>query len=214
MQQRGDKGGQILRPVTERRGAALSRLAHALARMERSQTSREMIEKAREAIGSISRSRPRESVSVLLTLIPTLKILGDADSARAVYDDASAVISGAFSDVSIDGYIDVSITASITSEMAYRWRLRDSELDRLVRSQLEHGHLDLALEYASRIWENLLRERLLRTAAYIYLDEGNVDLAESAIRRARLPDITTNSLRDILFIKRRAGQGREGQSSM
>ncbi len=179
------------------KGIALSRLAEALALSKKNQTARKMIEDAGAA--AHFPVPPQEAVSLLLSLIPTLELLSDVDSVRAVYDEAFEIVSKAFPD------------APTTQEKEYQERQRDSEFDRLVRHQLEYGFLELALECSARIRENRLRERLLRSAAYIYLDQGDFERAESTIRLTTLPDITDNALRDILFMQRQNRKEPEAQ---
>ncbi len=175
-----------------RRGTAQSRLAAALIRLGKGQMAQQMIGEARHAVRSDAPYR--DSVTVLLSLIPSLKTLGDAAAARAVYDEALMMISETYAD------------APTAADKDFQWRLRDSELDRLVRSQLELGYLDLALEFSSRINENLIRERLLRALAYISLDQGDLALAEYTIQLTKRPDINTNALRDVQFMKRQRGR--------
>ncbi len=169
------------------RGDALTHLADALNRMGRKQSAQSMIEAARDMAQSLN--PPQEAVSVLLALIPVLPP-DDSEAAKALYDEAFARISEAYADVLED------------AENLHQWRLHDLELDRLVRHQMQYGHVDLAVAYSVRIAEPLLRERLQRAAAYLFLDQQQYDLAESTIRRTQLPELSANALRDILFTKR------------
>lgn len=172
------------------RANALSSLAAALVRLDRTRDAQKMVEEARETVRSIR--RPVDAVSVQLSLIPTLRRLGDDETAQKIYHSAFTLTSDSF------------VSSSLDAEKVYEWRVRDSELDRIVRSQLENGYLAEAVEYSVRIEENLLRERLLRTAAYIYLDQGDYVQPETILRRIKLPEIRTDTVRDVLFMKRQA----------
>jgi hypothetical protein len=56
----------------------------------------------------------------------------------------------------------------------------------------------------SRINEPVLRDRLLKAAAYIYLDQNNIPVAESLARRITLKDMQQTTLQNVLLYKRRA----------
>jgi tetratricopeptide (TPR) repeat protein len=173
------------------RGYALSSLAKALVQIGRFQGARTFVKNAEETAKELTDKR--EAISILLSLIPTLQSLGDSDSIRKVYDLAFTIISDSF----------FSIPA-VSEATIYEWQLRNSELDRVIRSLLEHNFLIEAVTFSNRINEPQLRDSLLRAVAYIYVDQKNFTLAESAVRKLELPRFRTNALRDVLFMKRHA----------
>ncbi|MDR2706663.1 MAG: hypothetical protein LBC02_12860 [Planctomycetaceae bacterium] len=173
------------------RGYALSSLAKALAQIGRFQGARTFVKNAEETAKELTDKR--EAISILLSLIPTLQSLGDSDTTRRIYTLAFTIVS--------DSLLTIP---SVSDTTIYEWRLRDSELDRVIRSQLEQNFIVEAVVFANRINEPQLRERLLRAAAYIYMDQGNFTSAESIIRKLELPSFRTNALRDVLFMKRHA----------
>jgi tetratricopeptide (TPR) repeat protein len=174
-----------------KRGYALAALAKALGQIGRFQGARTFVKNAEETAKELTNKR--EAISILLSLIPTLQSLGDSDSTRKVYDQAFTIISDSF----------FSLPA-VSETTIYEWQLRNSELDRVIRSLLEHNFIIEAVTFSNRINEPQLRDRLLRAAAYIYMDQGNFTLAETTIRKLELPRFRTNALREVLFMKRHA----------
>jgi tetratricopeptide (TPR) repeat protein len=170
------------------RGYALSSLAKALAQIGRVSNAQKLLKSAEETAKELTDKR--EAISVLLSLIPTFLSLNDHDAARKIYSLTFTIVSDSF------------IATPNTSEATFEWRLRDSELDRIVRSQLEQNFIIEAVVFADRIKEPLFRDRLLRTAAYIYMDEEKIKSAESAVRKMELDMVLKGALRDVLFLKR------------
>jgi tetratricopeptide (TPR) repeat protein len=174
-----------------KRGYALSFLAKALAQIGRFQGARTLVKNAEETAKELTDKR--EAISILLSLIPTSQSLDDSDTTRRIYSLAFTIIS--------DSFLTISTVSDAT---IYEWRLRDSELDRVIRSLLEQNFIVEAVTFSNRINEPQLRDRLLRAAAYIYMDQGNFTLAETTVRKLELPSFRTNALRDVLFMKRHA----------
>ncbi|MDR3197804.1 MAG: hypothetical protein LBU34_08055 [Planctomycetaceae bacterium] len=167
------------------RGYALSFLAKALGQAGRFQAARAFVKNAEETAGELADKR--EAVSILLSLIPTLQSLGDIEAVHKIYNFTILVIS--------DSY-------PIILDKPDTWRVRDSEMDRVVRSQLERDLLAEAVVFANRINEPQLRDRLLRAVVYIYMDRRNFVLAENVLRKIELPDFRTGTSRDLLFMQR------------
>ncbi|MDR1962507.1 MAG: hypothetical protein LBQ50_01870, partial [Planctomycetaceae bacterium] len=172
------------------RGYALSFLAKALGQIGRFQGARTFVTNTEETAGNLIDKR--ESISILLSLIPTLQSLGDTDLIHKIYSLTFTIISDSF------------LTIPNSAEAMMERNIRDSELDRVVRSMLEQNFIPEAVVFANRINEPLFRDRLFRAAAYIYMDQGNFVSAENVVRRIELANIQTAALRDVLFMKRRA----------
>ena len=172
----------------EQQGKAWVHLARALAQIGRTTSARMLLDHALDI--AINISDREESVSMLLSLIPTLRAMNSADIISVVYRLAIDKIAHEFTNRSSN--ID-----------EFEWRVRDSEIERIVRSQMENGFIDDAMESASRLNEPLLRDRLFRAAAYFYLDHENADRAELVARRMMARSIQDNVLQNIQTIKRR-----------
>ncbi|MDR0336122.1 MAG: hypothetical protein LBI18_03430 [Planctomycetaceae bacterium] len=173
------------------RGYALSFLAKALAQVGRFQSARTFVKNAEETACELADKR--EAISILLSLVPTLQSLNDSEATLKVYGLMFTLIS--------DSYLEGSDSAETT---IFEWRLRDSELDRVVRSLLEQNFLAEAVLFTNRIDDLHLRDRLLRAAVYIYMDQKNFTLAESTAKKIELPRFRTGTLRDLAFLQRRS----------
>ncbi|MDR2438445.1 MAG: hypothetical protein LBE12_03605 [Planctomycetaceae bacterium] len=171
------------------RGYALSFLAKVLGQVGRFQAARAFVKNAEETAKELTDRR--EAISILLSLIPTLQLLGDSEAIHRIYSLTFTIISDSF--LTIPNIPDTAI---------YEWRLRDSELDRVVRSQLEQNLLVEAVMFADRINEPQLRDRLLRAVTYIYMDQQNFASAENTLRKIELPNFKTSISRDLVFMKR------------
>ncbi|MDR2116577.1 MAG: hypothetical protein LBP87_09380 [Planctomycetaceae bacterium] len=171
------------------RGYALSFLAKALSQVGRFQAARTFVKNTEET--AVELTDKHEAISILLSLIPTLRALGDSDTIYKIYNLTFTIISDSFLTI-----------PNISETTIFEWRLRDSELDRVVRSQLEQNFLAEAVVFANRINDSQLRDRLLRAVVYIYMDQQNFSLAENVLRKIELPSFRTGTSRDLLFMKR------------
>jgi len=172
----------------EQRGSTCSHLAKALVQMGRTSAAQGLLDNVLD-IATRSSNR-KTSIPLFLSMIPALKAMNAADAIPQIYRLAINDVDREFS--GMDSRIDV-----------YEWRMRDSEIEQIIRSQLENGFVDDAVESASRLNEPMLRDRLRRTAAYIYLDHGNADRAEWEARRMTVKEIQDNVMQNIQIIKRR-----------
>jgi hypothetical protein len=163
-------------------------LAGTLAQIGRMRSAQRLLDNALDVTANISDRE--EAISILLSMVPTLKAMNSADIIPVVYRLAIDRVAHEFTDKAVN--VDV-----------YDWRLRDSDIELIVRSQMEHGFVDDAVESANRLNEPLLRDRLLRTAAYIYLDHENMDRAELTARRLTGREIQNDVLQNIQTVKRR-----------
>ena len=130
-----------------------------------------------------------EAVSILLSMVPVLRAMNSGDTIPVVYRLAIDKIAHEFTSRSVR-----------VSE--FEWRMRDSEIERIIRSQMENGFVDDAVESASRLNEPLLRDRLLRSAVYIYLDHNDFARADAAALRITAREIHNNVIQNIQIIKR------------
>ena len=173
----------------EQRGSTCAHLARALVQIGRTSAAQGLLDNVLD-IATHASSR-KMSIPLFLSMIPALKAMSSADVIPQIYllaiNDVDREFSGRASRVDV-----------------YEWRMRDSEIEQIVRSQLENGFVDDAVESVRRLNEPMLRDRLLRTAAYIYLDQGNVDRAEWEARRMTVKEIQDNVIQNIQIIKRRA----------
>jgi tetratricopeptide (TPR) repeat protein len=172
-------------------GYALSFLAKALGQVGRVREAQTFVKNAKETAKELT-DKP-ETISILLSLIPTVQALGDSKHTQQIYSLALSIIS--------DSFLSIPIISETT---IYELRFRNSELDRVISSLLEHNFIIEAITFANRINEPQLRDRLLRVAAYISMDQGEFTLAESTVRKLELPRFRTRALRDVLFMKRHA----------
>ena len=131
-----------------------------------------------------------ESVSILLSIVPTLQAMHSVDVIPVVYRLAIDEIARQFTNKSLQ--VD-----------EFEWRMRDSNIERIVRSQMENGFVDDAVASADRLNEPLLRDRLLRAAVYFYLDNDNIERAESIAQRLTASAIQNSVFQNIQTIKRR-----------
>ncbi|MDR0871626.1 MAG: hypothetical protein LBN39_12625, partial [Planctomycetaceae bacterium] len=170
------------------RSYTIAVVAKALGQIGRSNASLAMLKDAEESATGLKNFK--DAVSILLSLIPAYRSLDENDDVQRVYYAACSIVLEAY------GETDTSADAALM------WRTRDSELERITSSQLEQGYVADAVIFASRINEPMLKDRLLRTAAYINLDRNGVQIAENIARRIKTPAVLTNTLRDVLFVKR------------
>ena len=173
----------------EQQGNACASLAKALAQVGRTRSAQTLHDRVLEIAASIT--NPRESISMLLSMIPTLKAMDSANAIPMVYRLAIDAVAHEF-------------TGRTSNIDVYDWRIRDSEIEQIVRSQMESGFVDDAVESTNRLNEPVLRDRLLRTAAYIYLDHGDIDRAELEVRRLIVKEIQNSAIQNIQAIKRRS----------
>jgi hypothetical protein len=172
----------------EHRGSTCAHLARALVQIGRTSAVQGLLDNTMDIAARASNRKI--SIPLFLSMIPALRAMNAADTIPQIYRLAINDVDREFS--GRDSRVDV-----------YEWRMRDSEIEQIIRSQLENGFVDDAVESARRLNEPMLRDRLLRTAAYIYLDHGNVERAEWEARRM-IKEIQDNVMQNIQIIKRRA----------
>ena len=173
----------------EQQGKAWVHLARALAQMGRTTSVQTLLDHVLEIATNIPNRET--SVSMLLSMVPVLRAMNFGDTISMVYRLAIDKVAH-----------DFSFRTARVDE--FEWRMRDSEIEQIVRSQMENGFVDDAVESAKRLNEPLLRDRLLRVAVYFNLDYGNIDRAESVARRMTISDIKNGVLHNIQTIKRRS----------
>jgi hypothetical protein len=171
------------------RGYALSNLAKAMGQIGRAQGAQKLLENAEETAKMLNDKH--ETISIMLSLIPTFQALNDIEGTQKIYRQTFTIVANSF------------IEMPNTTEATLEWRQRDSELDRIIRSLLEQNFIAEGITFANRVNDPLLRDRLLRVAVYIYMDEGDIGLAESTVRKIELPAVLDGALRDVQFMKRR-----------
>jgi len=169
--------------------SACVHLARALAQVGRTKSAQMLLDRVLDSTTHLSDYT--QSVSLLLSMIPALKATNSAETIPMIYRLAINVVIGEFSGKSAQ--VDL-----------YAWRMRDSEIEQIIRSQMENGFVDDAVESATRLNEPVLRDRLLRTAAYIYLDQGDVARAELEAQRLTVKEIQSSVVQNIQVIQRRS----------
>ena len=173
----------------EQRAKACVHLARALLQIGRT-TSVQILLNNTMDIAALT-SDYAESVSMLLSMIPTLRGMNSTDTIPVIYRLAIDAVAHEF--ISRSSQVD-----------EFGWRMRDSKIERIIRSQMENGFVDDAIESTTRLNEPVLRDRLLRTAAYIYLDNGDKDKAELTAQRIVVKEIQDDVLQNIQTILRRS----------
>ena len=173
----------------EQRWSTCTYLARALVQMGRTSAAQGLLDNVLDI--ATHASNRKTSIPLFLSMIPVLSAMNAADAIPHIYRLAINDVDHEFA--GRDSKVDV-----------YEWRMRDSEIEQIIRSQLENGFVDDAVESARRLNEPMLRDRLLRTAAYIYLDHGNAERAEWEARRMTVKEIQENVMQNIQSIKRRA----------
>ena len=172
----------------EQQANACVYLARALAQIGRTTSAQMLLDYALNIATNVPRE---ESVSILLLMVPTLNAMNSADTISTIYRLAIDAVAHEF----------LSRSSSVDE---FEWRMRDSDIERIVRSQMENGFVDDAIESANRLNEPLLRDRLLRAAIYVYLDHRNFDRAESLAQRLTERGIQNRVVQNIQTIKRRS----------
>ena len=171
------------------RGLPCAYLARAAAQIGRTAAAQVFLDRVLELVPNISSHETL--IPMLLSMVPALKAMNSADTTSMVYrlmiDEIAHEFSGRVANVDV-----------------LAWRVRDSEIEQIVRSQLENGFVDDAVESANRLNEPVLRERLLRTAAYIYLDTGHTDRAEFEAQRLTVKEFKNSTIQNIQIIKQRS----------
>jgi tetratricopeptide (TPR) repeat protein len=171
-----------------KRGMAIANLSKALIQIGRNKAALNMLKKGEET--AVGLQNAKDAVSILLSFVPIYCSVNETESAAKIYYTAFNVIMEAYAKAGGD-------------DLAVEWRKRDSELDRIIRSQLEQDYVSDATIYASRINEPQLKDRLFRTAAYIFLDKNKVLQSEVAARKIQSEAVLIGTVRDVLFVKRR-----------
>lgn len=173
----------------EQQGRACGYLARVLVQVGRVSAARALLDRILEDF--VPHANRTTSIQMLLAMVPTLKAMNSADTIPVIYQLAINAIAHEF-------------TGRISNVGIYEWRLRDSEIEQIIRSQLENGFVVDAVESSNRLNEPVLRDRLLRTAAYIYLDQGDIDRAELVARRMMVKEFQDNVMQNIQTIQRRS----------
>ena len=173
----------------DHRGLPCAYLARAAAQIGRTAAAKVLLDRVLELVPNISNHEVL--IPMLLSTVPALKAMDSADTITVVYR------------LAIDG-IALEFSGRAANVDVLAWRVRDSEIEQIVRSQLENGFVDDAVESANRLNEPVLRERLLRTAAYIYLDTGHMERAELEAQRLTVKEFKDNAIHNIRIIKQRA----------
>ena len=173
----------------EDRGIPCAHLALALVQIGRTTAAQVLLDR----VLLIAENLPgrKMAVPIFLSMIPALQAMHSMDTIPMVYRLAISDIAREFS-------------GRVANVDEYEWRMRDSEIEQIIRLQLESGFVDDAVESVSHVFEPVLRDRLFRTAAYIYLDLGNVDRAELVIRRLTVREIRDRAVQNIQIIKQRS----------
>jgi tetratricopeptide (TPR) repeat protein len=173
----------------EQQGKACAHLAMALIQIGRTRAAQALLDRTLEIAENVSDHQAL--ISMLLSTIPALKAMNSAGTIPTIYRMAIDAIAHEFAGKpsNIDLYV---------------WRMRDSEIEMIVRSQMENGFVDDAVESVNRLNEPVLRERLLRTAAYIYLDQGNIDRAELIVQRLTVKEIQNSAVQHVQTLQRRS----------
>ena len=172
----------------EQQGHACGYLARALVQVGRAPAARTLLDHVLEDF--MPNASRETSIPMLIAMVPTLKAMNSADTIPIIYQMAIDVVAHEF-------------TGRTSNVDIYEWRVRDSDIEQIIRSQLENGFVDDAVESTNRLNEPVLRDRLLRTAAYIYLDQGDIDRAELVARRMTVKEFQDNTMQNIQTIIRR-----------
>ena len=177
-----------LQDSEEKQGMACVHLAEALVQIGRTNAAQSLLNRILDIASNASGREA--SIPLFLSMIPALKAMNSADTIPTIYRLAINEIINEYS----GGIANIDI---------YRWRVRDSEIEQIVRSQLENGFVDDAVESANRINEPVHRDQLLRTAAYMYFDQGNTERAELEARRMMGKELQDTTIQNIQILKRR-----------
>lgn len=167
--------------------AAMVNLARQMGQIGKVRNAQLLLREAKNMIAV--HPEPGETISMLLSLIPVHAKLGDDESVRAVYRDAFVVASESFAVGPGD-----NIPATL------QWRKRDMEIDRIVVSQIEQNFLGEAVDFANRIGEVVIKDRLLQAVTYIHLDRKEFEAAENAAGKIDHEELS--SIEDVLFMER------------
>jgi len=134
----------------------------------------------------------RESVFLYLSTVPLFRALGDDEAAKAVYYDAFGAVGSVPNDDPTFG----------NAGMLFGERLRDGEIDNLVRSLLENDFMYEAILFAERLTDDTMRDRMLRIAAFRLIDKEDFAAAENTANKLSDPELKDSLLRNILLVKR------------
>ncbi|GHT21034.1 hypothetical protein FACS189419_01280 [Planctomycetales bacterium] len=171
-----------------KQGLPCALLSVSLAQVGRVKAANLLLERTQESALEITNSD--ESVNLLLLTVPVYKALNEADLIPKIYDLAIKMITKSFIETPAADILD--------------WRIRDSSIDTVVRNEIQHGFVDEALRSASRINEPVIKDRIFRAVAYIYLDQGNFPVAEALANQITVRGIQRPALQNVLFCKQRA----------
>lgn len=174
--------------LTVRYGQALANLAGFAGQIGRIPAALQLLKAAEEAANELPDKS--DCLTILLALTPTMERLESQDKLRSAFHRAFMLASETF-DPATDG------------EPILQWRYRDMELDRVVRAQIQQGFLADAAGFTTLINDSMIRDRLLRSIAYIYLEQGKIPEAEGVVRRINQESFRIDTNRDIQFFKRR-----------
>lgn len=173
----------------EQQANACIHLVRALAQIGRTKTAQTLLEHVLDIATHTSESA--ESVSILLSMVPVMRAMNSTDAIPGIYRLAIDRIAHGF-------------TGRTSRVDEFEWRMRDSDIEQIIRSQMENGFVDNAVESTERLNEPVLRDRLLRTAVHAYLDQRNFDKAEQTSRRLTVRDIQNSVNQNIQTFQRRS----------
>jgi tetratricopeptide (TPR) repeat protein len=134
-------------------------------------------------------SNRSHAIAILVDLMPIYKSLNDAISLKRVRDRAMG-LAVSFIPAGID-LRHVNVT----------WRMRDIELDRVIRKLVELSEVEDLMSLAANVHEPIIFDRVVRVVVYIYLDQNNFNAAESAAKKLRLQEYRFSALRDTNLMK-------------
>ncbi|GHT25550.1 hypothetical protein FACS18942_00790 [Planctomycetales bacterium] len=172
------------------RGTALNNLGLILLQIGRNQTAAQMLKEADATANELTDKT--ESVSVIISIPAVLQLLKQSNSAREVFHRLAMMVSDTF------------VMKRNNLESVLYWRMRDMELDRIIRKMIQLDYIADAAGFSVMIGEPPIRDRLQRSISYIYLDMKRFPEAEASARRITNNELRTVTIQDVLFLRRKA----------
>ncbi|MDR0520920.1 MAG: hypothetical protein LBH00_03595 [Planctomycetaceae bacterium] len=163
-------------------------LAKAFIQVGRSKSAASMLEFVQEMTGSVPDAKER--IPLVLTLVSLLKGSPAEDWIRRFCADA---VSFAVTDFS----------GRQTGIDMLDWRMRDSLIENIIRAQMENGFMDDAVTATACLNDPTHKDRLLRAAAYIYLDNGDAAYAEFLAKRLTHKDMRQETVQNVQLFRQR-----------
>ncbi len=172
------------------RALAMSSIARCLGLIGNTAKARQIADNVVEIAQTLNNKR--QSILLVLSVVPTLQAMGHTEAVRTTMQAAFRIaeeVSGNDQSVPDAGGV-------------FELKLRDSEIDRLIRFMLENDDAVDAVSMLGRIRETRIKDQLLQIAFFRSVDKEEYGEAEATARKIFKPNTKEKLLRDLAFVQK------------